>query len=1299
MLQPQLKFAPFRNEGLFTDHYLQDVLPQVASLWDVGDLEAVRQELLTLWREQSGQVSHYSEAQLEDHFIKPVLTILGHVFEPQPLAGQHKPDYAFFADDATRVAALPANGGLEYWGKALAVGDAKSWERKLDKTSGSDAGWGLSNPSFQVGEYYLARTDCKWGLLTNGRQWRLYAGEPKPDMQRFYEVDLPALLQSGDPADLAYFVLFFRRDAFVPDASGQFFLDRVRAESDLAANKLRENVQEGVYRALLAACRGFVEHGANESAGDDLEAVYDNALVLLYRLLFVLYAEAAELLPLRENHQYHERYSLHAIKQDVASNPQVFLQGVVTLWPKLKALFGVIDRGHAGLGVPAYNGGLFDPQKHPFLERYELADQHVAQVTDLLARTPEGGFVDYRDLGVRHLGSIYEGLLEYKLARATEPMVVVRRDGQDKWVPVSAVGEMRPEQEHCDAGELYLVTDKGERKATGSYYTPQFIVEYIVENTVGPLVDKCKAPEDILKLKVLDPAMGSGHFLVEVTDFLARKLLEKGGHKGIALADDESDLSRLKRLVVERCIYGVDLNPLAVELAKLSLWLDTVAKGQPLSFLDHHLRCGNSLIGARVADVPRMPPFFVRRGAVADTLFDEAAFAEHADGLVGGTERMLALPSTDREAVQRKGQLLREMDEQHRRPYREIADLWCSRHFGNEYDAHRYNSLVGLLQRNAPPVSHEEKTALARSRELAEQYRFFHWELEFPDVFFDEHGRTKPEAGFEAVVGNPPWERMKLQENEFFALREPAIALAPTAAKRKALVAKLPEANPALWAEYQQAKQQADLELAWTRNSGQYPFMGCGDTNLYAVMTERGRSLLEPAGREGFVVPSGIATDNTTSGFFADLVETKSLQTLLDFENREGLFADVHRAFKFSIIIFTGGEQRDQIACGFFLQNAGYLADPERVFTIRPEDCALMNPNTRTCPVFRSRRDLELTRAVYERVPALVRETEHGDENPWGIRYMRMFDMTLDSELFTTVAELEGEGFYPVAGTVYRKGSDCRVPLYEGKMVQMYDHRAASVKVNPENLHRPASPEATTGEQHARPDYAVTPQFWVPAQEVTTKVGDANRWFVAFKDVTAPTNERTMIAAAVPWSGAGNNLPLLLGSSQPGTRTALLLANLCSFAFDYVARQKVGGQHLNYFIVEQLPALPPERYDEDFHGARLADFIAQRVLELSYTAHDLAGFAEDMGHVDDQGQAKPPFPWDEERRLHLRCQLDALYFHLYGLTREEADYVLGTFPIVQRHDQERYGRFRTKDLILHYYNAYAAGDMGAWVEG
>ena len=436
------------------------------------------------------------------------------------------------------------------------------------------------------------------------------------------------------------------------------------------------------------------------------------------------------------------------------------------------------------------------------------------------------------------------------------------------------------------------------------------------------------------------------------------------------------------------------------------------------------------------------------------------------------------------------------------------------------------------------------------------------------------------------------------------------------------------------------------------------------------------------------------------------MVEKKRLAELLDFENRKKVFEDVDSRFKFSVILMTGeNAPQCETRCGFFLHDMEDLNDPERVFTLSPDDFKLFNPNTLTCPIFRRRRDAELTRKIYENVPILVRH--RGDSplasnsegtkeiNPWGIRFSTMFHMTNDTLLFHTAAELEEEGCYQDAadaGNVYTKGKVKYVPLYEGKMVQMYDHRAAGILVNPTNVHRPAQEAPTTLAQHTDPDYAPLSQFWVDkAQVLKCLPGQEVSWLLGYKDVTAPTNVRTMIPAAIPLSAVGNTFCLVkFAHGLPGQ---CLLANLSSFALDFAARQKVGGQHLNFFIVEQFPILPPKRYDEDWHGVKLSDFITARVLELCYTAHDLKGFAADLGYTG------PPFAWDEERRLHLKCQLDALFFHLYGLTRAEAGEVLDTFPIVKRQDEARYGgRFRTRDLILAYANAYQAGNRDAWVK-
>ena len=352
------------------------------------------------------------------------------------------------------------------------------------------------------------------------------------------------------------------------------------------------------------------------------------------------------------------------------------------------------------------------------------------------------------------------------------------------------------------------------------------------------------------------------------------------------------------------------------------------------------------------------------------------------------------------------------------------------------------------------------------------------------------------------------------------------------------------------------------------------------------------------------------------------------------------------------------------------------------------DDFARVNPNTGTAPIFRTRRDADITRRVYERHPVLVDRSSGDERRAWPVRYVRMFDMTNDSHLFQRPAQLDEAGFYPIQGNRWKRGDELCLPLYEGKMVQAFDHRAASVVVNPENLNRPAQPRQSKPEEHADTNWLPDPQFWVSEGAIVWPHGLG--WAVAFKDVTAPTNVRTMIASIIPRSGVGNTLPLLLPDADEIDayleNAWLRAAYLNSFAFDFVARQKVQGAHLNWFAVEQLPVIAPDAYDRRFGAVTARELVRDHVLRLTYTAHDIAPFARDLGYDG------PPFVWDEEERRHLRARLDALYFHLYGLGRDDAGYMLDTFPIVRREDEKAFGRYRRRDLILAYMSALTAGD-------
>lgn len=758
-IQLSLAPPPHRNQQMFSDHYLNVILPKRAD-WQALAMDAgpVMRELQRIL---AGYVPSDKEAQLEDDLVKPVLKLLKHTFEVQPSLetpdGTKAPDYVFYRDQA----ALLANRGKKLnearlAGRAFAVGDAKYWDRPLDvslKSTGGDH-FTNKNPSYQIA-FYLQHSGLDWSILTNGRLWRLHHKDSAHKLDRFYEVNLPELVLAGDVNAFLYFYAFFRRQAFEP---GDLGIEAMRLASADYARDVGDSLKAQVYEALRHLAQGFLDYRPNhlQPGPDTLRALYDNALIVLYRLLFILYAEARDLLPVRENAGYRESYSLESIKKAIQKHlaaRKPLLPNTATLWAQLKALFSIIDEGSPPLGVATFNGGLFDPQRHPFLERYAVGDQHLQQAIDKLARV-DGQFVDYRDLAERHLGTIYEGLLEFHLEKCDAP--------EDGWT-------------------LDLKTEKGERKATGSYYTPDYIVKYMVEETLGPVLGRAAADAvneqekiaAILNVKVLDPAMGSGHFPVEATEYIARFLVEHIEQPPTD-AGGEADLAYWKRRVAQSCIYGVDLNPLAVDLAKLSLWLATVAKNRPLSFLDHHLRCGNSLIGARVADLhrggvgikksdkkTRPTPAHGAEGA-QPMLFDDESLRQAMTTAVDLMWLIESSPAQTAVEVKEQAQTYATLRQRLTDKYGILANLMAATHFGLTIDPALWQSLADYATGRISIAPPQFDTWLQAAAVSSARYRFFHWELEFPEVFFDRHGQLKGAAvGFDAVIGNPPYVRQE----------------------------------------------------------------------------------------------------------------------------------------------------------------------------------------------------------------------------------------------------------------------------------------------------------------------------------------------------------------------------------------------------------------------------------------------------------------------------------------------------------------------------------------------------------
>jgi len=519
---------------------------------------------------------------------------------------------------------------------------------------------------------------------------------------------------------------------------------------------------------------------------------------------------------------------------------------------------------------------------------------------------------------------------------------------------------------------------------------------------------------------------------------------------------------------------------------------------------------------------------------------------------------------------------------------------------------------------------------------------------------------------------------VKLQEQEFFASRSVEIATAENSSVRKKLIAKLPSENPSLWKAWCEASRVAEGQSHFVRNSARYPLCGKGDVNTYALFAEHNRSSLNSVGRAGFMVPTGIVSDDSTKHFLQMIVETRGLVSFYDFENREALFASVHRSFKFGLLTLGAAPSADFV---FFASNVAHLNDADRHFTLSPADFATLNPNTKTCPTFRSKRDAELNLAIYRRAGVLWREDDEKHGNPWGLRFMAMLHMANDSGLFRSRAQLEAAGA-KLVGNHFKQEEVEYVPLIEAKMVHHFDHRFGTYGTN-DNQEKTSE---LGDSEHAQCSRTGLPYYWVEAKELLKRIAGVwdHQWLLGWRDITGTLNQRTLVASLIPLAATGDTF--LLAMPQSGSSAIDLYCSLTSFVVDYAARQKVGGTHLKYHVFKQLPILPTETFAQlaRWAATSMSAWIRPRVLELTYTAWDIEPFAQDAGYDG------PPFKWDPARRFLLRCELDAAFFHLYGISYDDAAYILDTFPIVKKNDEKANGEYRTKRVILEIYDAMAA---------
>ncbi|MYS22515.1 N-6 DNA Methylase [Streptomyces sp. DvalAA-14] len=1222
------------------------------------------------------------------------------------------------------------------------------WNQELDKRPAPG-----QLPAQSMLQDCLNRTEAHlWAMLTNGRRLRLLRDSSSFATAAYVDFDLEAIFDGELFSEfvLLYSVLHASRFT-VPEgtAAAGCWLEKWRTIAIESGSRALEHFRDGVQAALTVLGTGFLSHPQNNKLREqlDVHALQTALLRLAYRMIFLFVAEdRGALLDPKADEETRERFSRYFSTARLRRNA---LRRLGTAhddqYRALNLLIEALgsEEGRPELGLKGLGGLFNDTAADEPLFGARLTNRHLFEAVKHLARVRDAGSarwrpVDYLHMGAEELGSVYEALLEL--------------------VP-----------KHSAADRTFELVDRigNDRKKTGSYYTPTPLTETLLDSTLNPVIDDAvrrgeqrasaegrpdpadTIVEELLSLTVCDPACGSGHFLVGAARRIAKRVA------AVRERNPEPTAEAIRHSlheVVASCVYGVDLNPMAVELAKVSLWLEAMEPGRPLGFLDSRIRHGNGLIGATPAlmrdgipdrafkktegDDEAWARQLLNRNALErrgqGNLFEIEADAKVANtSFARGLRQITAAPAENLTDVRRKEAAYRDwatsaeyLSALH------LADAWCA-------------AFVWVKREDAPPtLTHKlfrgledpEGDAVPQSTHdeivrLRDQYVFFHWHLEFPEVFAvpedggmpAETGAVDPgtgwAGGFSCVVGNPPWDEVDFEDKKYFSVIAPEIA-AISGTARRTRIAEWEQENPKDGRRYRDARHAVKRTFHFAGDSGAFPLCAKGLTVKGVTMlqtdplfAERMANVVAPEGRFGLILQTSIATGASTQYLFADFTRRGILASLYDFQNRRPKsamlpkggkwFESVHSSYKFCLLSLTGrAAHADATRIGFFLSDTTDINDPNRVFALNPEDLARISPNTGTLPVFRSQRDADITADVYRRIPVLWNEGLR-DGNPWGMAFKRLFDLTDDSDLFRSRERLETEG-WELRGNVFERGTERMLPLYEAKMANFFNHRAADVVKSLTAVSRQNQPKYLLTEELQDPARLALPLNWIQrhgmiptrrrgkdvhVKGVELSLAEENwdrEWLCGWCDVTASTNERTAVPAFLPRTGVGNTFSLMLPRIKPSLVTALIAAQ-SSVIFDFVSRQKVSAAHMSLFIWKQLPVHTPTTLEPHL------PFLVPRVLELVYTAYDMTPLARDL---DDAGE---PFQWGEDRRAQLRAELDTYFFHLYGISREDTDYILESFQTesggLKNNEIAKFGEYRTKELILAEYDRMAAAGL------
>lgn len=1216
---------------------------------------------------------------------------------------------------------------------------------------------------------YLNATENVYGIISNGQILRIIRNSGQLVKLTYIEFDLRRMLEEDKYTEFCLMFRLLHASRFRTSGDEPCVMERWFNMSIESGNRIRNGLSRAVQTTMetignaVLTSKGEGNDALRRAFADgtmDAAKLNKELIHFIYRLLFLFIIEERGLVyqipdsvdapDYKQQCQWQDIYKKYyaASRLRRLSELSYLKQRQYSdLWQGLMDTFHLFEPDSFGekLGINPLGGVLFGTETLHWLKQCRVSNADLlaafSALNEFTDERQQLVKINYSSLDVEEFGSVYEGILEMR--------------------PFVQPGVAASDWQFGFVGGL-------DRQSTSSYYTRPDLVQNLIKTTLEPVIKEkmanCATTEEkvkaLLNMKVCDAASGSGHIVLAMARTIAWYVctLRTGEDNPASL-----DYRQALREVISRCVYAVDYNPDAVELCKVVLWIEGYCAGKPLSFLDHHIRCGNSVLGVSdlqmlIDGVPDKAltaedkdtlkalkkmnqeavkavngntgneptfgfenPFGVEEMSIAQIgLADKIRFINHLPEDTLEQEIVKQLRWQELMASARVDCLRRACDIYAYAFYHNVkADELYKDKGGTDKELDLeaevpYTKTVMRALQEIEAMEHLEKGEplptyyrqlsadfKTEVRRMAEEQRFFHWCVEFPEVF-------AANKGFDVMCGNPPWDKIKVEDKKWFESHGRAdIVNAGTASQRKKAIADLPVSDPILYKEYTKALADAEALSRFVRLAGRFDLTATGDIDLYPMFAELCLSFSKEAW--GLVLPTGIAVNDSNKAFFSKLIDENRLVSIYSFENEEKLF-EIHHSFKFCLL--TCCSQKDTphpVSGGFYLRRVDHLLDPRRIYTLQTSDFARLNPNTKTCPVFRTSRDAKLTAKIYRNSTILYNEIT-GD-NPWNVKFGSMIHMSNDSYLFRTYAQLTAQGATLNGNTFTTIDGEIYVPLYEGKMIWHYNHHYGTWPTEGE---RPNSINMPSEDELANPDSCIMPWYWVPLAAVKDRLvkydKDGNivwewkhKWLFAFRDVTNAMTERTFIIAPIPDAkGVGNTATLLYAERgcMPG---ASLYGMMSSLIFDYTTRQKIGGTHASINYVKQFPVLTPDQIPSTMQWQ-----IVKRVAELCYFNHDMDGWASELwGEMSEEQRAELPQlgahqPWvyNSERRAVLQAELDAIFAHLYGLNTEDLRYILDpedicgkgcineTFRVLKDNELRQYGEYRTKRLVLEAWNKF-----------